>query len=288
MTGYCVAGTVAEALDALEAGHGEARVLAGGTDLLPDIRRGKAHPACLVDITRIPGMQTITVHPDRVEVGAGVTFAALRRHPYLQLHVCALASAAAAVGAPDIQNSATWAGNLVQAMPAADGAIVALALEVEALVQDRSGTRWLSVASLFAGPGRSTIDPTRQMLTRLRFPVPTCLWGTGWRRIGRRDSLVLPLLNCAVKLEFDQGHIARAGIALGPVAPVPFRAARAEAFLIGKEPGAAVFAEAAHLVQEQSNPRSSAPRASREYRLAAIPALIEHALALAAENASAN
>lgn len=282
MTEYLAPTSVAEALDILAAHHGAARVLAGGTDLFPDIQRGRARPCCLVDITHIPGMAAVEVHPDRVEVGAGVTFATLRRHPYIASHVHALARAAASVGTTDIQNVATWAGNLVQAMPAADGAIVALALEVEVLVADRSGARWLPVSSLFAGPGRTTLDPTSQILTRLRFPIPARRWGTGWRRIGRRDSLVLPVLNCAAKLEFDAQRIARASIAVGPAAPVPFRAARAEAFLTGSEPGAAVFAEAARLVREEASPRSNPLRASREYRLAVIPALVEDALALAA------
>ncbi len=288
MTEYCTPTSIAQALDILATHHGQARVLAGGTDLFADIQRGRARPYCLVDVTRVPGMDAIMIHSDRIEVGAGVTFAVLRRHPHIGSHVHALAGAAASVGTSEIQNVATWAGNLVQAMPAADGAIVALALDAEALVEDRSGARWLPVSSLFAGPGRSTLDPTSQILTRLRFPIPAREWGTGWRRIGRRDSLVLPVLNCAVKLEFDAQCIARASIALGPVAPVPFRAARAEAFLAGKEPDHAVFAEAARLVREEASPRSNPLRASREYRLAVIPALVEDTLVLATGNSSAN
>jgi CO/xanthine dehydrogenase FAD-binding subunit len=201
--------------------------------------------------------------------------------------VHALADAARSVGAVAIQNAATWAGNVVQAMPAADGAIAAIALEAQARVVDAGGTAWRSVESLFLGPGVSAVDPSRQLITHVRFPRPHSPWGTAWNRVGRRPSLVLPILNCAVKLSLDPGgeRIAHACIALGPVAPRPFRAREAETFLKGQSPGAESFARAARMAQEESNPRSSVMRASREYRLAVLPGLVSDALAVAAERA---
>lgn len=285
MSTYCAPSSIEEALQILRRHDGDALIIAGGTDVLPDIRAGKRNPRCLVDITHIPGFDRITIEKEYVQVGAAVTFAALRRHPYLQSHVHALAYAAAAVGAADIQNVATWAGNLVRAMPAADGAVVALALDAEALLHDADGAQWRPAARLFADPGMSTVDPTRQIVTHIRFRIPERPWGTGWRRIGRRDSLVLPVLNCAVKLELTDGRIARAALALGPVAPTPFRAAAAEEFLLGQSPGEKTFSEAARIAQRDSNPRSSRARASREYRLAALPALVQDALASAARRA---
>jgi CO/xanthine dehydrogenase FAD-binding subunit len=288
MTVLCTPSSTAEALEILTRYNGQARIVAGGTDVLPDIRNGKIRPQCLVDITRISGIDVITIAKEFVEVGAAVTFGALRCHPGLQTHVHALVEAATAVGASGIQNAATWAGNLVQAMPAADGAIVALALDAQARVEDARGAAWRPVAELFGGPGRSAIDPTRALITRIRFSLPERPWGTAWRRVGRRASLVLPILNCAVKLELEEGRIALAAIALGPVAPTPFRAAMAEAFLRGQEPSASVFAEAARLAQMESNPRSSTVRASREYRLAVLPALVQEALDIAARRARAD
>ena len=287
MTAYCTPASVAEVLGILVGYNGDARIIAGGTDVLPDIRKGKQSPRVLVDITRIPGIDDIVVEKECVEVGAAVTFAALMHHPYLQARVHALVEAASAIGTADIQNVATWAGNLVQAMPAADGAIVALALDAEVLLEDADGARWQPVVRLFAGPGRSAVDPTRQVITRIRFRIPQQRWGTAWRRIGRRDSLVLPILNCAVKLELAEGRIAHATIALGPVAPIPFRATTAEKFLLGCEPGDSVFSETAWIAQQESNPRSSRARASRGYRLAALPVLVQDALAVAATRAHA-
>lgn len=295
MTEYFYPSSVEEAITHLETYDGEARIIAGGTDVMPDIRKQKINPRCLVDITRIPGLGQIKVMEDFIEVGAAVTFAAIKDSLFLNQHVHALADAARSVGAIAIQNAATWVGNIVQAMPAADGAIIAIALEAEAHLVDSHGAEWQPVESLFRGPGVSTVDPSRQLITHIRFPRPQSpcsstgsgQWGTTWKRIGRRPSLVLPILNCAVKLCLDTEamRIEHAAIALGPVAPRPFRAREAEAFLKGQPPAAEIFAQAARITQGESNPRSSMMRASREYRLAVIPTLVGDALTIAAERA---
>ncbi len=295
MTEYLYPASVDEALRCLEAYQGNARLIAGGTDLMPDLRKARISPRCLVDITRIPALDQIAVTQDFVEVGAAVTLATIRDSAFLNQHVPALVDAARSVGATAIQSVATWVGNIVQAMPAADGAIVALALNAEARIVDGHGERWRPVESLFVEPGVSAVDPCRQIVTRLRFPRPPspsnggpCLVvGTAWRRIGRRPSLVLPILACAVKmcLRRDGGRIERAAVALGPVAPVPYRARETEALLQGRPPTGEVFAQAGRVAQGECHPRSNVLRASREYRLAIIPALVSDALSTAAERA---
>lgn len=285
MTEYLTPSTVEEALGLLEARAGQALVIAGGTDVLPDLRRGRRAPQLLVDVTRIPELNSIQVGETYVQVGAATTFAEIKEHPFLNERVPALAEAARSVGALAIQTAATWAGNLVQAMPAADGAVVALALEAKARVLDAAGATWQPVESLFLGPGKSAIDPTRQIVTCIRFPIPAGAWGTAWRRIGRRPSLVLPILNCAVKIELQRDRIGRAAVALGPVAPRPFRAVETEAFLAGKLITAGLFKEAGQIAREESNPRGSIMRASREYRLEVIPVLVSDALTVACRRA---
>jgi xanthine dehydrogenase FAD-binding subunit len=288
MAEYLHADSIEQAIVYLETHVGEARIIAGGTDVLPDIRRGRISPRCLVDVTRIPELDQITVTEDYVEIGAAVTFTAIKESLFLNRHVHALVDAARSVGAVAIQNAATWVGNIVQAMPAADGAVVAVVLESEARVVDSLRAEWRPVESLFAGPGVCAVDPSHQFITHVRFPRPQRPYGTAWERIGRRPSLVLPILNCAVKLCLDHnaGRIVRACIALGPVAAHPFRARRAEAFLEGQSPIAEAFEQAGRLVQSESSPRSSVKRASREYRLAVVPVLVSEALATAKERAS--
>ena len=285
MTEYLIPNTIEETLDLLDAHRGQALIIAGGTDVLPDLRKGKHAPACLVDIMRIPELTEIRVGGGYVTVGAAVTFAMLREHAYLCQHVHALVEAAASVGAAPIQSAATWGGNLVQAMPAADGAIIAITLGAELRVVDRDVERWIPVLDTFAGPGRSHIDPTRQLITTIRFAIPTAPWGTAWRRAGRRPSLILPTLNCAVKLVLDEAgrYITDAAIGIGPVAFTPHRAAEAEAYLVGRAHDPETLAEAARLADRGADPRSSVHRASREYRLAILPVLVEEALGVAAE-----
>jgi carbon-monoxide dehydrogenase medium subunit len=287
MTEYCRPTSVEEAVDLLATHKGAARVIAGGTDVLPDLRRGKIAPACLVDVTQIPQLGRIEVGDDFVRVGAAVTFAQIRTHPFLARHVPALVAAAGSVGAAAIQNAATWVGNIVQAMPAADGAVVAVALEAEARVVDVSGAAWRPVASLFEGPGVSVVDPTRQLVTEIRFPLRQGAWGTAWERIGRRPSLVLPILNSAVSLQLDAAgaEVIHAVVAMGPVAPRPFRARGAEAALEGQPPTEEAFAQAARVACQEAQPRSSTFRASCDYRLNVIPHLVLAALSVAAERA---
>jgi carbon-monoxide dehydrogenase medium subunit len=289
MTEYCRPTSVEEAVDLLAAHEGGARVIAGGTDVLPDLRRGKIAPACLVDVTQIPEMGRIDVGDDFVQVGAAVTFAHIKSHPWLARHVPALTAAAGSVGAAAIQNAATWVGNIVQAMPAADGAVVAMALAAEAHVVDATGAAWRPVESLFEGPGASVVDPTRQLVTAIRFPLRDGAWGTAWQRIGRRPSLVLPILNCAVSLQLDPAgaEVTHSTVAMGPVAPHPFRACGAEEALVGQPPVEETFAQAARVACEEAQPRSSTFRASCDYRLNVIPHLVTTALAAAAERARA-
>jgi CO/xanthine dehydrogenase FAD-binding subunit len=287
MTDYHVATSIDDAVHCLQRYAGRARILAGGTDVLPDLRKHRIAARCLVDITRIPELRLIELGAGYLQVGAAVTFSDLKASPTLARRVPALVDAAASVGAQGIQNAATWVGNIVQAMPAADGAIIAVALEADARVVDRDGGRWEPVEALFRGPGVSAIDPTRHLVTHVRIPLPPDPWGTAWQRIGRRPSLVLPILSCAVKLVLspDAREVARALIALGPVAPHPFRAHAAERALTGQPPTPQHLHHAALIAHGEAQPRSSPTRASREYRLGILPRLVADALAVALSRA---
>ena len=287
-TAYLSPATIDEAAQILADWDGTARVIAGGTDLMLELKKGKIQPGCLVSTDRIGGLDEISIEPGFVVVGAAVTFATLKDHPYLNRYFHALTEAARSVGTLSVQNLATLAGNLVNAMPAADGTVAAIALEAEVHVVDTKHAAWIPVESLFLGPGQSRIDPTRQLLTHIRFPRCESRRGTAWARLGRRPSLTLPILNCAVSVFLDEPGlvIQKARIVLGPVAPVPFRACQAEQFLAGRPISAETLEQAARIAQSETNPRGNILRASREYRLTAIPVMVEESLAIAIQRAS--
>ena len=136
---YLFAGTVEQAVDILTGNGGRARIIAGGTDLMQALRDRKIDAQTLVDITRIEGLGQIDLDGEWIRIGAAVTFAMLRDSPLIREHARCLACAAASVGAAPIQAMATWAGNIVQAMPAADGGVAAVALDAQARVVDAEG-----------------------------------------------------------------------------------------------------------------------------------------------------
>jgi carbon-monoxide dehydrogenase medium subunit len=233
---YKRATSVQETLEILAQYDGRAQIIAGGTDLIVELQADQHRIECLVDVTGIPGLDRIEQEGDWIVLGASATFRQIKESPLLQRHARVLAEAAATVGALPIQTVATLAGNVISALPAADGCVALVALEAEAEIAEVNGRSWQPVSALFLGPGKSAVDSRRQMLTAIRCPAAGAHQGSAWERIGRRRALVLPILNCAVSValngQSEQFEWARIG--LGPVAPVPFRARETEAFLTGR------------------------------------------------------
>ena len=277
---YETPNSVEEALGILARYDGRARLIAGGTDLVIELQEGEDEIACLVDVTRIPGLDRIEEQDGQIVIGPAVTFRQIKESPLVRQRARVLAAASASVGALQIQTMATLAGNVASALPAADGSVALVSLGAEVEIADGTGRRWQPVEELFLGPGRSAVDPSRQMITAIRFPATGPGQGSAWERIGRRRALVLPILNCAVTLALDAGgeRIAWARIGLGPVAPVPFRARQTEAFLAGRPAQEETFTQAGEVVLTEAKPRSSLLRASKEYRRAVLPVLLRHAL----------
>lgn len=281
--------SIEEAIATLAQYDGRAQIIAGGTDLIVELQEGKHSVDCLVDVTRIPGLDRIEQEGDWIVMGANVTFRQLKDSPLLQQQARVLSEAAATVGALQIQTVATLAGNIVSALPAADGAVALVALEAEVEVCDGGGRAWHPVDQLFLGPGKSAVDPHRQMITAIRVPAAGPGQGSAWERIGRRRALVLPILNCAVSVALDGDGRAFewARIGLGPVAPVPFRARETEAFLASQPATEETFRQAAEIAAGEAKPRTSLLRASKEYRTEVLKVLVRQGLTRAVEQARA-
>jgi len=268
---YTRAQSVDEALDQLSRSAGQAQVIAGGTDLMIDLAGRHPRIECLVDVTRIPEMRGVAGSVDQgVAIGAATTHAQIAASGLVRRHFTALAEATACVGSLQIRNQGTIGGNLVNAQPAADAAIALAALDstVEIAGPSRGQRRTVPWEDLYAGQvGESRIDSTRELVTTIFLPPGAGGTGSSFQRLAPRKALALPMLNCAVVLKVESGRIVWCRIALGPVAPTPFRSSEAEAILSGlaidDETG---LRAAAAAVSGEACPRDSCLRGSAEYR----------------------
>jgi len=287
---YLFPHSVDEALDMLQRCAGAGRIIAGGTDLMLDIKQGRRAVDTFVDITRIPELRGIRALDDgTIWIGAATTHREIWESELIQARAAVLAQACRRVGALQIQSVGTLGGNVVNAMPAADGSIALAALSAEAEIATLSGRRWLPLSEIFSQPGVCKIEPSAQILTALRFRALGRRAGSAFQRLARRRALSLPMLNCGVVVQLNPAgdHFEFAAIALGPVAPVPWRAAAAEAFLAGAPADDATLRQAADLTLQGAEPRTSILRASREYRLEIIRVLTRRALEQAVAQARA-
>ncbi len=283
---YLFPASVEEALEMLEARGGEARIIAGGTDLVLQSQRGQCLAKAMVDITRIPGLDHIEERDGLIYIGAQVTHGQVAASPLIRSRAGVLAEACGSVGGPQIRNVGTLVGNVVNALPAADGAIALFALDAEAEVAERAGRRWTPIATLYAGVGLCTVDPCTAMITQLRFRALGKGEVGAFERLAKRRALVLPILNTAAIVGLDGDKVEKARIAIGPVAATPFVATEAAEVLVGRTPDEASVTEAAELAAQAAQPRDSLLRGSAEYRKAMVEVLVRRALWRAVEGAS--
>ena len=228
---------ISDALTLLGQARGRGRVIAGGTDLTLQLRRGQYTADLLVDITGIEGLRQIREDDGWIHIGASVTHAEVAKNPLILKEAVALAEGCAQVGSPQIRNIATLVGNVISAQPAADGAIPLTALGAEMKVASKSGERWISIEEAYRGIGLSSVDASSEVVTEVRFKKPGEKGRTRFFRMARRKALALPTLNGAVTVLLDSSskRIQEARIALGPAAERPFRPRNAEAYLQSKE-----------------------------------------------------
>ncbi len=270
---YHIAFSVPDALEALATAPGPARVIGGGTDLLLDIAQGRHAPVhTLVDITRIPELTVIEQRADSLYIGAAVPLSRIVTAPLVVHHAWALAQACALIGGPQVRHVATLGGNVVHALPAADGAIALIALDAEAEIADRQGRRRQRVVDLYRGPGRSALDPQGELLVGFHLPLRRDGQASAFRRVMRPQGVAIAILNMAVWLERRDDVITAVRMAVGPAGPIPRRLTLTEQSLRGGAPTEAVLAEALTALLAEAHFRTSPHRSSAAYRrhLAAV------------------
>jgi len=284
---YLLPTTVLDALAALQSHNGDARVVAGGTDLVLELGREERQAACLVDISHIEDLRHIVADGDGfIYVGAAVTYNDILESHLITESAPLLAAAARECGSPEIRNIATIVGNVVSAQPAGDAALALAALSAEAEITDQNGARWVAIEALYEGVGRSKVDSASEIVTRVRFRRRGPGEGQAYERLSQRKALVLPMLNCAVTVRLRGGDCEACRIFVAPVAPVPFRSSEAEQALTGRPASLEAIEEAAEAAFAECAPRDSMLRGSSKYRRAMVRVLVRRALERAVAEAS--
>ncbi len=270
--------SVAEALEVLGQYGDQAAVIAGGTDLLVNMKHQKLAPKHLVGRERIEELEGLAADNGHIRVGPRLTASALAGSEDLTGSAAALALGAGALGSPQVRNRATVGGNVCTARPAADMCLPLLALEAKALLAGPAGDRELPLDEFFLGPGQTAREPG-ELLTGLLIPKPAPGSGAGYEKLGLRKALEIALVNVAavLTLDGDGKTIKAAKVALGAVAPTPILAPGAEAALVGRAAGEEAFAQAGQAAAADAKPITD-HRGSAEFRREMVEVLTRRAL----------
>jgi xanthine dehydrogenase iron-sulfur cluster and FAD-binding subunit A len=258
--------TIDEALRALAQEGERARIVAGATDLILELERGvRKGIETLIDITRVPGLDQITIDEDEtIHLGPLVTHNHCVESRLLRARAYPLARAAWEVGAPQIRNRGTIAGNLITASPANDTITPLMALNASITLQSTQGTRLVPLKDFYKGVRKTVMQPD-EMLVDISFPAMSATSRGTFLKLALRRAQAISIVDAAVILDIDQDVIKSASITLGAVTPVITHAEEAEKYLAGKPLTDEVFEEAARLAMAAARPIDDI-RGSAAYR----------------------
>jgi xanthine dehydrogenase iron-sulfur cluster and FAD-binding subunit A len=263
---YISATTVDEVLQILNDQGERARIVAGGTDLILELERGiRQGIETVLDVTRIPNLDQITIDEDDViHLGALVTHNQCVESKLIRERAYPLARAAWEVGAPQIRNRGTIAGNLITASPANDTITPLVALGASVTLQSVHGTHTVPLKDFYVGVRKTVMQPD-EMLVDICFPAMTSTQRGTFIKLGLRRAQAISLADVALILDIQSDTVRSASLTLGSVAPIIIHAEEAEKYLAGKSLTDAVIAEAARLAMKASKPIDDV-RGSAAYR----------------------
>ncbi len=279
-----VAPSSAQEAIALLAENGEsARPLAGGTDLIVDLKHDAGNVSLLVDVSGIPEFRGIEETLAGLRIGSTVTFGEIMADPVCQEMTPAIVAAAHTVGAVQTRNLGTVGGNLVTCVPSADSAPSLMVLDARVTVTGPDGSREMPIEEFFVGPRKTALKP-HELLESILIPKDSLGKPSGFLKHGLRKGQALALVNAAAALRLADGGetIVEPRLAVGAVAPTPLRCVEAEAFLAGKPATDEVIDEAAAIAVTETKPIDDF-RASAKYRRHIIRVFSQRVLKRSAE-----
>ena len=216
-----------QAVELLGRTDGEARALAGGTDLIPQIKENRRHPSLVVDIKKIPELNVLAYDADGLRIGAAVSCTRIAEFDAVKQHYPALAEACALIGSYQIQNRAALGGNICNAAPSADAVPPVLSYAGRLLLAGPNGQRELAAETFFTGPGQ-TVLTRGEVLVAIQLPPPAANSGAAYLRFIPREEMDIAIAGVGsfVQLSADRQHCQQARITLASVAPTPIRGQR--------------------------------------------------------------
>jgi len=267
-----------DALDALAEYQEKARIVAGATDLILEMERGvRKDLELLVDISRIPGQDNITLDEDGIiHLGPLVTHNHIAASKLIQETAFPLALASWEVGSPQIRNRGTVAGNLITASPANDTITPLMALGASVVLRSKSGSRVIPLSQFYLGVRKVDMRP-EEMLVEITFPALKANQRGTFIKFALRRAQAISLVNVAVILAFEEEKVSAASITLGAVAPTIVHAVEAESYLVGKKLTDEAIAECAAKTLLAAKPISDI-RGSSSYRRRMVEVTTRRAL----------
>ncbi|MEM7094651.1 MAG: xanthine dehydrogenase family protein subunit M [Actinomycetota bacterium] len=281
---YLAPTTVEEAVGALVE-QPDARVFAGATDLIPQIRAGRPEPGLLIDLKRIDRCTGVAETDTGWTVGAATPTSRLTEDPEFSGALPGLSEAAGLIGSDQIQNRSSLGGNLCNASPAADSVPGMLINDVRAVIAGASGERTVPVGDVTTGPGRTSLADD-EFIVEFEIDRPPANTGDAYLRMIPRTEMDIAVVGAGVRLTLDDdGNCTDVRIALGAVAPTALRVPDAEAALTGKPVDAETLAAVAAAASAACNPIDD-KRGTIAYRQQVAGVLAKRAVTIAAQRAA--
>ena len=280
---YASPTTVAEAVELL-ASDSEARVFAGATDLIPQIRAGRPEPSAMIDLKRIERMCAISSNVSSFTVGAATPTTDICAHDGLAAAFPGLVEASGLIGSDQIQSRSTWGGNLANASPAADTPPSLIVNDARAVIAGPGGERTVPVAEIATGPGATSLGPG-ELIVEFELDEPPARTADAYLRLIPRTEMDIAVVGAAVRVTLNEDStVAAAAIALGAVAPTVVRVPEAEAALVGHEASGEALAAVDAAAAAAASPIDD-KRGTVAYRRQVAGVLARRAVCIAAERA---
>ncbi len=272
--------TIEEALTLLNRYQGKSKIIAGGTDLMLQMRNKAIKPEYVIDITRIPGLDYVGLDDRRgLRMGALTTIRSLETSAELQRKYSVISQAASQLGSVAIRNVATVGGNLCNALPSAETSQALVALSARVRIVGPKGERMVLLEDFFTGVGKTLLEPNELLLEILVPESPPHTSGI-YIKHSPRGPIDLAIVNITVLITTDPEKTicTDAKIVLGAVFPTPLRARRAEEVLKGKRITETLIEQVAQVASEEAHPRRGSIRGSFEYKKEMVRVLTGRAI----------